>query len=66
VPVAAAPAPVPPTSLAPIEPLPPTGRTSADVLAGPDAALTGNRVAPVAVFVLLLWILRRVFGSGKR
>jgi hypothetical protein len=48
-----------------IEPLDQTGRTSADVLAGPDPALTA-KVAPVALFMVLLWILRRLFGSGAR
>jgi carbon monoxide dehydrogenase subunit G len=66
-----APTPVPPVVPAPaaggpsITPLAQTGRTSADVLAGPDPALTA-KVAPVAIIMLLLWILRRMFGSGAR
>jgi hypothetical protein len=48
-----------------VPPLAQTGRTAADVLAGPDPALA-TRVAPIAIVVLLLWILRRMFGSGDQ
>jgi hypothetical protein len=40
-------------------------RTASDVLAGPDPAIAG-RVAPVALFVVILWLLRRIFGAGER
>jgi carbon monoxide dehydrogenase subunit G len=47
-----------------VPPLVQHGRTSADVLRGPDPAVTGTTVAPIAIIVVLLWILRRLLGSS--